>query len=118
MATVTREFSEADRYLYDRLLIPQGFAQVDTASDASWFGNWAHPGRRVLFSYCEADCTTTECATAEEFRAELERLRAWHRKHDRFLGVDPGTDPANRQAWIEAGCEEFLHPAPVGQPKN
>ena len=51
MSTVTREFVEADRYLYDHLLIPRGFAQVDTDSDASWYGTWAHPGRRVIFNY-------------------------------------------------------------------
>jgi hypothetical protein len=118
MSTVTREFAEADRYLYDRLLIPQGFAQVDTGSDASWYGIWAHPGRRVVFAYAEGDCTTTECETAAEFIQELERLQAWHRQHDRFLGVDPGSDPANRQAWIEAGCGEFLHPSSTGQPQN
>jgi hypothetical protein len=113
MSTITREFVEADRYLYDHQLISQGFAQVDTDSDAAWYGTWAHPGRRVIFSYSEADCTTTECATPEEFRQELERVRHWHRRNGRFLGVDPGTDPARRQAWIAAGCGEFLEPDPV-----
>ena len=109
MSSVTREFVEADRYLYDHLLIPQGFAQVDTDSDASWYGTWAHPGRRVIFNYCEADTTTTECESAAEFVSEMQQLRDWHRRNGQFLGVDPGTDPANRQAWIDAGCGEFLH---------
>jgi hypothetical protein len=49
--TVTRtdEFAEADRYRYD-LNECADFAQVDTSQDAAWFGIWACPVRRVVFS--------------------------------------------------------------------
>ena len=51
--TKTTEFNEADRYLYDQLLFKQGFATLDSASDASYYGQWASPSKQVLFSYVE-----------------------------------------------------------------
>ena len=51
---ITREFAAADRYTYDFGLCSyeNGWAQVDTAQDASYFGTWANPTRLMIFSYC------------------------------------------------------------------
>ena len=40
---ITREFCPGDRYVYDFGLCnhEKGWAQVDTAQDASYFGKWA-----------------------------------------------------------------------------
>ena len=42
---ITREFCPGDRYVYDFGLCTyeKGWAQVDTAQDASYFGTWANP---------------------------------------------------------------------------
>ena len=69
----TREFAPADRYLYDFGLcsVANGWAQFDTAQDASYFGNWINPDRRMMFSYAEGDTTLVECETDEEFAAHV-----------------------------------------------
>ena len=66
---ITREFAPADRYLYDFGLCSyaNGWAQVDTAQDASYFGTWANPTRLLIFNYCEGDTTLHEAETPEEF---------------------------------------------------
>ena len=106
--TKTTEHCPADRYLYD--FGPcRDFAQVDTCQDASYFGIWACPTRRVIFSYCEGDCTTTECDTDEEFRAEIHRIRDFANSVGTFRGIDPGLSPAKVEAWTAIGLAELLH---------
>ena len=70
---ITREFCPGDRYIYDFGLCTyeKGWAQVDTAQDASYFGTWANPTRLMIFSYCKGDTTLKEAASPEEFVAEL-----------------------------------------------
>ena len=48
---ITREFGPGDRYVYDFGLCSyeNGWAQVDTAQDASYFGTWANPTRLMIF---------------------------------------------------------------------
>ena len=111
--TINREFAPADRYRYDNVL-PGDFAQIDTSQDASYYGNWASAKRRVLFCYCEGDCTTTECDTDEEFRAEILKIKQWHEDNGlRFLGIDPGwaaiSNPDLKQPWIDCGLSDLLH---------
>jgi hypothetical protein len=107
--TVTRETAEADRYLYDQLLVPKGWAQLDTDSDAAWYGTWADPVSFTLFSYVEGDCTTTQCDTAEEFAAEVRKVATWHSNHGRWLGIDYGTSDAARQQWEALGLADLFH---------
>jgi hypothetical protein len=111
--TTTREFTEANRYLYDNLLVPKGWAQLDSDSDAAYFGNWADPVSLTLFSYVEGDCTTTECSTTAEFAAEVRKVAAWHTTHDRWLGIDYGTSDEARQRWEALGLADLFHPSPV-----
>ena len=65
---VTREFCPGDRYTYDfgSCCYEKGWAQVDTAQDASYFGTWANPTRLMIFSYCEGDTTLREAGSPEE----------------------------------------------------
>ena len=62
---ITREFAPADRYLYDFGLCSyaNGWAQVDTAQDASCFGTWAHPTRLLIFTYSSGDTTLKEAGS-------------------------------------------------------
>ena len=105
----TEEFCPADRYKYDWGL-PGDFAQIDTEQDAEYFGTWASAQRLVIFCYCEGDCTTTECDTAEEFRSEILKIKQWNEKQGlKFRGIDPGLKPERKQLWIDAGLENLLH---------
>jgi len=109
---ITHEFCPGDRYVYDFGLCSYeyGWAQVDMAQDASYFGTWANPTRFLIFSYCEGDTTLMEAVSNEEFAAELREIEAWNRAHG--LGaarIDPGFDPAMKAAFIALGLEEMLH---------
>jgi hypothetical protein len=109
--TISRDFASADRYLYDNKL-PRDFAQLDTSEDASWYGNWASAQRLVLFSYCEGDCTTTQCETVEEFRQEFERFQEFcERIGYKFHGIDPGWIHTDEllQPWRDAGLAHLIH---------
>ena len=75
--TIEREFAPADRYYYDNKL-PAHFAQIDTNQDASYYGTWASAKIRVIFCYCEGDCTTTKCDTAAEFESEIRKIKQWN----------------------------------------
>ncbi len=102
---ITREFAAADRYLYDFGLCSyeNGWAQVDTAQDASYFGIWANPTRRMIFSYCEGDTTLKEAASPDEFAAELREIDAWNRAR--------GYGPTNIDPWFVEAMNGTFHGA-------
>ena len=111
-----REFCPADRYRYDFGLCSDsnGFAQIDTWQDASYYGTWANPEKLIIFNYCEGDTCLTKCETAEEFRAEIYALKKWADESGGegergFRGIDPGLNPDNIQKWRDIGLAELLH---------
>ena len=109
---ITREFCPGDRYIYDFGLCSyeNGWAQVDTAQDASYFGIWANPTRLMVFSYCEGDTTLKEAASPEEFAVELRAIDAWNRAHGYCTAqIDPGFNPAMKAAFEALGLGEMLH---------
>ncbi len=99
---IPHEFRPGDRYLYDFGLcsFENGWAQVDTAQDASYFGTWASSTRLMIFSYCEGDTTLKEAASPEEFATELRETDAWNRSN--------GYGPAR----IDPGCQRRTKTAP------
>lgn len=113
---VTRERHDGTRYDFDFGVCAGrfGWAQVDTAADASWYGRWAHPTRLMVFSFTEGDTCLVECRTAEEFRGELRQMDSWHREnHGRGIRIDPGLVPAITRAFRELGLGDLLHPEPA-----
>lgn len=108
----TRLFAEGDRYLYDfgPCSYTNGFAQLDTAQDASYFGTWVSPGSLKLVNYCEGDITIHEAESAAELAAHIAELARWNiRQGYKAIRIDPGLDPAMRQALIDIGLREYLH---------
>jgi hypothetical protein len=109
---ITREFAPADRYLYDFGLCStaNGWAQIDTAQDASYFGTWANPTRLLILNYCEGDTTLKEAGLPEEFAAELRQIDAWNWAQGYGPArIDPGFDPAMTAAFVALGLVEMLH---------
>jgi hypothetical protein len=109
---ITREFAPADRYRYDFGLCSyaNGWAQFDTAQDASYFGTWANPTRLLIFSYCEGDTTLKEAASPEEFAAELREIDVWNRAQ--VYGparIDPGYRTEMKEAFERLGLADMLH---------
>ncbi len=103
------EFSSANRYIYDFDLCSSGngFAQIDTSSDASNFGNWANPFTFVIFSFIKGWCYTTECETVEEFTAEMKDITDFY--GEGFKGLDAGFNEGLKQEFITVGLEDLLH---------
>ena len=96
---ITREFCPGDRYVFDFGLCSyeNGWAQVDTAQNASYFGTWADP-------------TLKEAASPEEFAAELREIDVWNRAHGYGPArIDPGFDPAIKAAFEGLGLVDLLH---------
>ena len=82
---------------------------IDSAMDASYYGNWADPARLVLFSYIEGDCLTTQCDTAEEFTAEIVKVCDWLRLNSTLYGIDPGLKATAKKPWEDLGLSDLLH---------
>ena len=106
---IVREFHPADRYLYDAgaCSIRKGYAQVDTASDAHYFGIWANPTKKVIFQYIEGDCITTFCKSKGEFVREILQIKEFY--GDEFKGIDPGFNKGLKQSFVDLGLENLLH---------
>lgn len=108
----TRQFLPSDRYAFDfgPCSYTNGFAQIDTSQDASYFGTWASPATMKVVSYCEGDVTIHEAESVSEFAAVLRRIDEWNvaQGHGRAR-IDPGSDPAMRRAFEALGLGDMLH---------
>ena len=72
-------FAPSSRYDFDaKYNSATGWAQVDTRSDASYFGQWTNPEKRQWLSYCEGDVTLVTCADDTEYAAYVKETLAWH----------------------------------------
>ena len=111
--TKQREFAPGDRYLYDfkYCTISNGWAQIDTRQDASYFGQWINPTKRQILSYCEGDVCLTTCDDDAELLAEMTALRDFANSVEPggFLGIDPGFSRTLQLALIAAGLRGFAH---------
>ena len=90
--TRSTRFQHGNRYAYDFTLCKNPreceWAQIDTGSDASYFGQWCNPFLRAIIIYAEGDETTIKCCDDQRFLAELRKLATWHHEHDQWKGVD------------------------------
>lgn len=108
----TRSFQPADRYAFDfgPCSYANGFAQIDTAQDASYFGTWASPAARKIVSYAEGDVTIHEAESDEEFAAAVRQIDEWNVQHGYGNArIDPGFDPAMRAAFEAVGLADMIH---------
>jgi hypothetical protein len=112
MSKITRDFATlSDRYVYDFRYCHyrDGWAQLDTRQDASYYGNWINPISLRLFSYCEGDLALTECDSETDFIATVRECVAWHRERDYFVGIDAMCSVPIIEAFTRMGLAEFLH---------
>lgn len=98
------------RYDYDmKLKVSSGWCQVDTRQDASYYGTWANPLSRMLFSFCEGDLTTTLCDTDEDFIQAVNEMVAWNKEAGYWIGIDGMCDETIIARFTELGLKELLH---------
>jgi hypothetical protein len=109
---ITRNFVDADRYGFDfgPCSTSNGWAQVDTSQDASYFGTWANPFKFTIFCYCEGDTILTTCEDDTEFCGELRTIKRWNEENGhRFRGIDPGFNEPLKAKFCEIGLSDLLH---------
>ena len=107
-----REFAPSDRYRYDFGLCSSknGFAQVDTSQDASYFGTWANPDRLMIVCYCEGDVIIQTAENKSEFVNEIHNIKKWNTENGhRFIGIDPGFNEALAAKFCDLGLSDLLH---------
>jgi hypothetical protein len=100
-----------DRYRYDFRLCraADGWAQLDTRQDASYYGNWINPVSFKLFSYVEGDTTLTECDNETEFVEATRTCCEWHKERGYFIGIDAMEMGGAKDAFVRMGLAEYLH---------
>lgn len=112
MATLTRGHEMmSDRYSYDfkKCRYADGWAQIDTRQDASYYGTWANPLTLELQSYCEGDTTRTTCESEEDFKIEMQKTIDWNKEAGYWVGIDAGGDGPIFEAFERMGFGEYLH---------
>ena len=91
---IIRDFKPmSDRYSFDVGLFSNanGFAQIDTKQDASYYGTWCSPAARTIVNYCQGDLTTTVCETDAELAEQLRELARWNAEAGYGpMKIDPG----------------------------
>ncbi|NJL70678.1 MAG: hypothetical protein HC888_03190 [Candidatus Competibacteraceae bacterium] len=76
-------FYHADRYLFDFKIDLSRWAQLDTSSDAWYFGIWVNKGKRQVLKYIEGDIYFVEADSDESYDAEIEALCRFHERRRR-----------------------------------
>ena len=106
---------DAGRYVYDTgsCSLANGYAQVDTAQDASYYGAWCSPSKRRFLEYCEGDVAENICDTDEEF-VEVVRDFATSMNAAGWgpVKIDPGLRPEFAEEFRALGLADILHGAP------
>lgn len=105
MKKITRSFeSMADRYKFDlSLSTSEGWAQLDSGQDASYYGQWVNPFERKTFAFVEGDKILVEYDTDQEFIEGLKETQDWDLEHTGKTGIDPGFNEGLRQKFLDMG---------------
>ena len=110
---ITRNFRPlSDRYSFDYgpSSYANGFAQIDTRQDASYYGVWCSPSQRTIVSFCEGDVTTTVCETDEVFVRQIRELARWNDEAGYGpMKIDALCRDELRQAFEKLGLTDLLH---------
>ena len=112
--TITKKrerVENCDRYAFDfqHCRLADGWAQLDTQEDASYFGNWAHPEQLQVVSFTEGDVCVTSCEDSDEFRAEIERIASFFiDKQGGTFRIDAGFSVGAEASWASHGLKQFL----------
>lgn len=112
LAIHTERWHESgDRYRYDfeRCRYTEGWAQMDTGQDASYFGQWANPLQLRVMTYCEGDCSLATASSVAEFVAEIRRIAGWNKDNGHSFAIDGMCRPEIIEAFEAMGLGDLLH---------
>ncbi len=111
MKTITDFNPETSRYAFDFRLchFKNGWAQLDTRQDASYYGNWINPVTRQLVSYAEGDITIVTCETDQEFIDQVTKTYRWHKERGYEPAIDGMCSENIISRFTELGLAHMLH---------
>jgi hypothetical protein len=67
------------------------FAIMGRVKDASYYGIWTNPFKRIVFSYCEGDTCLKTADNDDEYVKELLDIKQLNFENGyAFKGIDPG----------------------------
>lgn len=102
-------FHIGDRYYFDfeACKNSNGWCQIDTEQDASYYGNWINPAALKAVTFAEGDLAQISFEHFAEMTAWMERFAAHPGLG--FLGLDPGLNETTIAACKERGYDRFFH---------
>lgn len=111
---IDKSFVGGDRYQFDFTLLKDGFFQVDTIQDASYYGHWLNPIKRIMISFVEGDLTIAKYDNDEEMIEDLKKHDKFEREcagNDKGIKIDMGLkDRGNVEKMFEKlGLLEYVH---------
>jgi len=113
MKTIKREFLNGSRYMFDfgECRAKNGWAQIDTSQDASYYGNWTNPFKLTVISYAEGDIAIITCDTIEEYIQEIRDIESWNLKYDPDFkfGIDGMCNEQLINRFNDLGLSDLLH---------
>ena len=103
--------NDASRYQFDTLECPThtGWAQIDTADDASYYDHWANPTKLTIVSYVEGDVTITKCDTKAEFVTEIRSMHQFYSDNATWRGIDCMCSPDIELRFLQLDLAHLLH---------
>lgn len=102
----------ADRYRFDfgECSSANGFAQVDTGQDASYYGTWANPFTFEIITYAEGDICRLQAESKGEFVREIQAIRIWNETQGHgFFGIDAMCQENIESEFRSLGLGDLLH---------
>jgi hypothetical protein len=93
------------------LNLSNGWAQIDTWQDASYFGVWTNPARMEIFSYAEGDTCLEKCTDAADYVDAVKRCISFyeHPRQPCRIDVFESRFPEIAKAFRDLGLGEFIH---------
>jgi hypothetical protein len=99
--------SERSDFDFRMCTYAEGWVQIDTNQDASYYRMWCHPDKRQIVSYRDGHITIIRCTDDETFVVEMRRAADWNREQGYWIGIDAGEDQRHRI--IRLGLADLLH---------
>lgn len=95
------------RYAFDNGMcsVSNGFAQVDTTQDASYYGVWTNPSSFKIVSYAEGDVHHSTYESAEEYIKALRELCDC----DYVIAIDTMRSESIKAEFVKLGLMDLLH---------
>lgn len=112
--TKEKSFVGGDRYQFDFTLLKDGFFQVDTQQDASYYGHWLNPIKRILVSFMEGDLIICRYENDEEMSEDLKSFDEFEREqigNDKGIKIDIGLRDRENvlKMFANSGLTHYIH---------